>query len=295
MPLFSAKKRPNKNTRPVQTKRVVHPARVIRPTAGTEQAASEGSRQAETSPIAAEEATPEVKDTPKPNPAAKKFSAILESIKKTGASTLPRKYRVRTAIWDFGSILSLVMNAVLIGVVIVLAGRLKSLETSLENLLGGLYDNFGRMDRSSIMTTIQMEDVPIPMDFSLPIVQEETNVTLTRAVTMRNAHITIDSGGISIDSVATVTLPAGTILPVSMQMDVPVQTTVMMDMQIPVNIPLASAIFSDPSIADLHSALLGLQDAIGPLYCMVQPLAVDFLAQSICDPEGQYLPRIPIR
>jgi len=68
-----------------------------------------------------------------------------------------------------------------------------------------------------------------------------------------------------------------------------------MDLQIPVQIALAGAGLSEPPGGDMHSALLGLQDAIGPLYCLLQPSAVDFLEVQICDSEGNYLPRSPTR
>jgi hypothetical protein len=214
-------------------------------------------------------------------------------VKEAAPSVLPRKYLVRTALWDFSSIFSLVMNAVLVAVVLLLAARIHTLQTTLNGLLGGLYDNFVRMDRSYITTTIQVDDMPIPLDFTLPVVQDSTNVTLTQDVTVRNAYVVIDTGQLSISAPATVKLPAGTTLPVSLRMDVPVQTTVYMDLQVPVNIELARANSSDPAIANLHTAFLGLQDTIGPLYCLLKPSAMDYLSQPLCDSEGLYIGRTP--
>lgn len=224
---------------------------------------------------------------------AGKFSALTNGMKKAGKAVLPRKYLLRPALWDFSSIFSLVMNAVLVAVVLLMAARINTLQNTLNGLLGGLYDNFVRMDRSYITTTVAMQDVPIPLDFILPVVQAETNVTLTRAVTVRNAYVVIDTGQLTINAPATVTLPAGTTLPVSLQMDVPVQTTVLVDLQVPINIELARANSTDPAIANLHTAFLGLQDTIGPLYCLLQPGAVDYLAQPLCNSEGLYIGRTP--
>jgi hypothetical protein len=206
---------------------------------------------------------------------------------------LPRKYRVRTAMWDLSSGISLLVNAVLLGLVLLMAFRINTLEKTINGLLGGLYDNFVRMDKSYISTTILVEDMPIPLDFTLPVVQDQTDVTLIRDVTIRNAHVVIDTGQLSINAPATVTLPAGTTLPVSLRMDVPVQTTVLVDLQVPINIELASANPSDPGISNLHTAFLGLQDTIGPLYCLLQPAAVDYLSQPLCDGEGMYIHRTP--
>jgi hypothetical protein len=232
-------------------------------------------------------------------PATSKFQTLLGAEKKGLRSKLPRKYLLRTAMWDIASIISLSFNAILLGVVILMAFRISSLQNTLQDtmqnelsgLLGGLYDNFVRMDESSISTTILVEDVPIPLDFTLPVVQEQTNVTLTQDVTIYNAYVSIDTGALNINAPAAVTLPAGTSLPVSLNMDVPVQTTVLMDLQ--VNIDLANTTSSDPAIASLHTAFLGLQDAIGPIYCLLSPGAMDYLARPLCNDQGTYIERSP--
>lgn len=283
------------NSNQVKTKKVIHPPRVIRTETGGDNKTHGTSipRRETYSSITGKGSEREIKSAS--DPGARKLDAILQAGQTSGTSVRSTRYQPRKPTWDIGVILSLIMNAILIGVVILLAVRLNSLQKSVGALLGGLYENFGRMDRSSISTTVQVHDAPIPLDFMLPIVEEETHVTLTQPVTMRNAHVTIDSGGISIDSTATVTLPTGTILPVSLRLEVPVQTTVLMDLQIPVQIALAGAGLSETPGGDMHSALLGLQDAIGPLYCLLQPSAVDFLEVQICDSEGNYLPRTPTR
>lgn len=234
----------------------------------------------------------EAETSPEEHP-AEKFQRFLEAMKKVGPAMLPRKYRLRTAMWDFSSIVSLLVNAILLALVLLMAFRINTLENTITGLLGGLYDNFVRMDRSFITTTITVEDMPIPLDFMLPVVQDQTDVTLTRDVTIRNAYVVIDTGQISINAPATVTLPQGTTLPVSLQMDVPVQTTVLVDLQVPINIELARANASDPAVANLHTAFLGLQDTIGPLYCLLQPEAADYLMQPLCTSDGLYIHRTP--
>ncbi len=228
------------------------------------------------------------------NPLWEKFQEITRPSKRYSKSPLPRKYKMRAAAWDLSSILSLLVNAVLLGVVMLLAMRINTLQNTITSLLGGLYDNFVRMDESYITTTIAVQDMPIPLDFILPVVQDQTNVTLTQDVTIRNAYVVITTGAVNINSPATVTLPAGTTLPVSLRMEVPVQTTVLLDLQVPVNIELATAHTSDPAVANLHTAFLGLQDTIGPLYCLLKPTALDYLSHPLCNLEGQYVNRVPV-
>jgi hypothetical protein len=191
-----------------------------------------------------------------------------------------------------GGILSLVINAILLGVILVLMARMNALSSTLNNVLGGLYENFVFMDNSTIATTIYVEDMPIPLDFSLPVVQDETNVILTRAVTIYGARVTINSGALTIDNApATVTLPAGTNLPVSLNMSVPVQTTVLMDLQVPININLSQSNPPGDGQVGLHDAFLGLQNTIGPFYCLFKQDLLNASGGLVCQ-QGSYSPQI---
>lgn len=180
-----------------------------------------------------------------------------------------------------GGIISLVVNVILLGVVLVLMARLQALNTTLNNVLGGLYENFVNMDNATIVTTIYIEDMPIPVDFTLPVVQEETYVTLTRSVTIYNARVGI------LSEPTTVTLPAGTALPVSLNMTVPVQTTLLVDIQVPVNIDLAHSNPSGDGQVGLHDAFLGLQNTIGPFYCLFKPDLTNAAGGLVCQ-NGSY-------
>ncbi len=180
-----------------------------------------------------------------------------------------------------GGIISLIVNVILLGVVIGLMARLNALNTTLNNVLGGLYDNFVNMDNATISTTINVEDMPIPLDFTLPVVQSETYVTLTRSVTIHNAIV----GVLSVPT--TVTLPAGTALPVSLSMEVPVQTTVLVDLQVPVNINLAQSNPPGDGQVGLHDAFLGLQNTIGPFYCLFKPDLTNAAGGLVCQ-QGFY-------
>jgi hypothetical protein len=155
--------------------------------------------------------------------------------------------------------------------------------------LGGLYNNFVALDDSVISTTIEMKGISIPINFSLPVQQPSTNVTLTDNVTIPNAYVVIRTESISINSAASVTLPRGTVLPVSLDMVIPVQTNVLLDLSVPVNIKLSESNPAGDAQVGLHDAFLGLQNTVGPYYCLLNPDIVSGNA-FICQ-EGTYQPK----
>jgi|WetSurMetagenome_2_1015567.scaffolds.fasta_scaffold44769_3 hypothetical protein len=170
---------------------------------------------------------------------------------------LPNGERTRKAYWDVAAALSLVVNAILVAVLLVMGGQIKNLKVTMNNLLGGLYGNFVEMDQASISTTIAVE-TQIPIVFSLPI-EQNTTVTLTSDVPLIGAQVVINSGGLSINAPANVTLPSGSNLPIALKMDVPVQLSIPVSLQVPVNIPLNQT--------TLHAPFTGLQQTVLPLYC----------------------------
>jgi len=228
-------------------------------------------------------------------------SPVLKTIESDPHRTPrpPHKFRVfpsrestHRTYWDVSTAFSLIANIVLLAVVLIMAIKLNTLSNTINHLLGDMFNNFVRMDNSVISTTINIANVPIPVNFNLPVVEQETDVTLTRSVTIRSAHVTISSGVLTIDNApATVTLPQGTTLPVSFQMNVPVQTTVLMNLQVPVNIKLAEANSPDSNVTNLHMAIVGLQDAIGPLYCQFNQQAHDYMNNPLCTDQGNYIKR----
>jgi hypothetical protein len=304
-----AKEDPNGPTAP----RTVHivaarkPAEAVPPEPGPAQAAAEikaklpppEERKEEPQP-SGETHTPEEKPQRNKglNP-GKKLRSIILAGKNSPRIQIPLKYRLRPdksllrrAVWDVSSIISLAINIVLVVIVVVLGSRLQQLQSTVNSLLGGLYDNFVRMDNSVISTSVSVNQ-PIELDFNLPVVQPSTNVTLTDDVVIRNATVIINTGVLNINSRATVTLPAGTTLPVSLSMDVPVKTTIPVNLTIPINIKLSDAGSPDPSIANLHEAFTGLQNTIGPFYCLLQPGAIDSAGRYICE-QGFYVQK-PLR
>jgi hypothetical protein len=203
----------------------------------------------------------------------RRLHAFETAAKEAPAAKIPWKYRVRPtretthrAYWDVATTFSLIVNIILVGLLIVMAIQIKNLKTTLNtldalgnNVLGGLYGNFVKMDQASINTTIAV-DAQVPLNFNLPVAQN-TTVVLTNNVSIPNAHIVINTGGLNINSLASVTLPAGTSLPIALNLTIPIQSSIPISLQVPVSIPLNQT--------DLHAPFTGLQTTIRPLYCLL--------------------------
>lgn len=185
--------------------------------------------------------------------------------------------------WTTASIISLTINVLMVVVLVVLVisvYRLKldmqkvmSASTALMDLPGGLYSNFEKMERASIQTNVVV-DATIPVKFDLQL-NQATNVTLSQDVTITNAKVTVNTGGLNITQAnTTIVLPQGTVLPITLNLTVPVDKQVPVTLNVPVNIPLSATQLNEPFI--------GLQDVIKPIYCVVNPAAVDMDGQPIC-------------
>ncbi len=166
------------------------------------------------------------------------------------------------AFWTVASVLSLITNLILIVALVTVGRELFTLKAMVGgNLLGGLYENFIFMDQSHIKTNINVADT-IPINFDLPISQN-TVVVLTEDTRINGATVRLNTGGVSINSVANIVLPAGTNLPVHLELSVPVNTTVPININVPVDIPLNQT--------ELHKPFTGLQQVIAPFYNMLLP------------------------
>ncbi len=197
-----------------------------------------------------------------PPPAASKTGSRQES------------NRILPIFWTVASIVSLTINAILIILVVFLLSGLGSLNmVDLgTGLLGGLYTNFERMDQAHIKTTIPVQTT-IPLNMTIPV-QTTTGITLAQAVSIQGAHVKINTALFNIDAPASVTLPAGTALDVTMNFNVPVQAQVPVTLNVPVDIALQDT--------DLHPAIIGLQETLKPLYCIVSPAALTLSGAPVC-------------
>lgn len=186
-------------------------------------------------------------------------------------------------LWTTASVLTLTINIIIMLVLIVLVisvyrmrlnlTQITALAPSVVNLPGGLYENFEKMERANIETNVVVEAV-IPVKFNLEL-DQQTNVVLSQDVTITNALVTVNTGGLNISRAATtIVLPAGTTLPVNLSLTVPVDQQVPVTLNVPVNIPLRETQLKEPFV--------GLQEVIKPLYCFLTPQAVNLDGQPVC-------------
>lgn len=193
-------------------------------------------------------------------------------------------YRFLPAFWTVTGVLSLIVNGVLLAILLVLLQVLGKTpfqaDDQFAGLLGGLYQNFVRMDEATISTNIPV-NAAIPLDIVVPV-KTTTRIVLADSATISNAHVVINTGGVDIDADATVTLPAGASLNVILDFLLPVKTDpnnnqiqVPIQLNVPVNIPLKDT--------QLHVPFVGLQEVVKPYYCLVEPNAVWNNVQ-ICSP-----------
>ena len=221
-------------------------------------------------------ATPKKEATPKPEETKKPIVASKAIAKKskpvTSATTSKTNYsgnKFLPTFWTIASVISMLVNVgvviTLILVVQVLGGTKAALsfaQSQANGLLGGLHENFVKMDAASIKTTIHVEK-DIPVQFTLNV-SGNTNVTLSQDVSISGALVTVNTGGLNINNArANIVLPAGTILPIFIEnLVVPVDKTVPAILDVPVNIPLNQT--------ELHVPFVGLQKVVEPYYCLLQ-------------------------
>jgi hypothetical protein len=189
-----------------------------------------------------------------------------EDVAPAKSPPAPRRFfepaKALPAFWTIASVLSLMVNVILILALVLLGRELFVLKALVGNqLLGGLYENFIFMDQAHIRTSINVADT-IPINFTLPISQD-TVVVLTENTAINGANVRMITGGVTINSPANIILPAGTNLPVHLQLDIPVTTTVPINLLVPVDIPLEQT--------DLHKPFIGLQQVVAPFYNLLQP------------------------
>ncbi len=160
------------------------------------------------------------------------------------------------AFWTVTGIISLVVNVILIGVLLALAGNLGGLKATLKDqLIGGLYDNFVLMDQAVIRADVPVSDY-VQARFDL-LLDTDTTVTLTSDTFINNARVTLNTGGLTIINAPTnIVLPAGTQLPVHLSLVVPVDQKIPVNLNVAVNIPLNQT--------DLHTPFVGLQKVLSP-------------------------------
>lgn len=195
------------------------------------------------------------------------FEPVTPKPKRRFSFKLPRRSsepKARPLLWTLGASLSIALNLVLLGIVIVFGrGVFKVKQTLTNELVGGLYYNFVLMDQAEISTTILVED-RIPVQFDLPL-DQHTRVVLSEPTPINNARVSLSTGGLNITNApADIVLPAGTELPVHLNLVVPVDAEIPVVLNVPVSIPLDET--------ELHQPFTGLQEVVSPYYDMLNEL-----------------------
>jgi hypothetical protein len=175
-----------------------------------------------------------------------------------------RRYKFMPAFWTVVSIFSLLVNVILVVVLVSIMGQIFTLKTVINNqLVAGLDSNFQLMDQARIKTTINIS-TKVPAKFDLPL-DTDTNVTLTKDTTIKNAKVTLSTGGLQIvNAPANIILPAGTVLPVHLDLSVPVDQQIPVNLTVPVDIPLSQT--------DLHKPFSGLSGVVQPYRTLLDTL-----------------------
>ncbi len=214
---------------------------------------------------------------PAPNmdiPIQSQTASKIKSKTESTAKYNKREYRFLPAFWTIASVISFTVNIVLLLILAVLLQNLKTVggtATGLtDQLLGGLYDNFVKMDNASIKTQIPV-NTNVPLNIIVPV-KTTTQITLAEAAVIRNARVIINTGSLDINANATVTLPKDTPLLVNLDFPLQVTDTIPVSLVVEVNIPLKNTELSDP--------FNGLQDVVRPYYCLIKPDATSVIDNS---------------
>lgn len=142
-------------------------------------------------------------------------------------------------------------------------------------LVGGLNRSFVDMNAASIERTIQVDD-NLDIAFSLPL-ETTTNVVVMQDVALEGvpAQFVFPGGGGAINGRVYLSLPEGLMLPVQLDLDVPVNQTIPVELAVDVDIPLNETDLGDP--------FNRLQSLFGPLDSLLRglPASNDELFQRI--------------
>ncbi len=203
----------------------------------------------------------------------------------TPTSTRPKRrfqwihlQKIGPAFWTFSSILSLAVNLILFGIIIALASQLFEIKRLVSTqLIDGLYDNFVLMDQAHIRTVIPVRDQKVRANFTLKI-ETPTTVRLSQDTVLSNAIVSqLSTGGLTIyNAPAEIVLKAGTELPILLNLEVPVDQEIPVNLDVNVDIPLKDT--------ELHQPFAGLQEVVAPYRTMMNDLP-DSWAETFCGPQ----------
>jgi len=186
----------------------------------------------------------------------RRLRAILSGAQRVNsrkARTYWLREKLSPAYWNVTGSLSLLVNAVLIIIVLLMGREIFSLKRQLyTDLAGGMAYNYSLMDQASIQAQVPIS-LDVPLDMQIPI-SVATDVTLTRDTPVENAPVIITTGVININNPADIVLPAGTVLPIQLNITVPYQQTLKYVTTATVEIPIAETSLHTP-LANMEQLL----------------------------------------
>ncbi|MCA9907966.1 MAG: hypothetical protein KC519_04895 [Anaerolineae bacterium] len=150
------------------------------------------------------------------------------------------------SIKNFMILFSFIVNLILVVVLVVLGLMLFEIKNNIATpLVSGLHSSFVGLDEATIDWTIPVRaDVPVNLDIAL---QQNTVVVLTESVPLNvSANIVLPGVGNLNNASVALTLPAGTRLPVALDLNVPVRDTLPIALDVRAVIPLDRTQLHDP-------------------------------------------------
>lgn len=176
--------------------------------------------------------------------------------------------------WTVGGVLSVLANLVLLAMLIgAWSGRSAFVAGGVNGgALLSAYTSLEQLDQAHIRASIPVQ-TNMALDTTVPV-NSSNKITLAQDVYMEGAHVTINTALFNIDAPANITLPKGTSLDVSLDMILPLQTSVPVVMDIPVDIAVRDT--------ELHAAIQGMKDALRPLVCAGSPGATLPDGSAVC-------------
>lgn len=178
--------------------------------------------------------------------------------------------QMRPAFWTTASILSMIVNVILIIALIIVTTQLFAIKSLLDGLIGGLHGNFVAMDQAHIQTTINVKDTiqvndTIPVVFTLPL-QQETAVIVTQNTPVQGATVFLNGSPVRTDII----LPKGMQLNIALNLNVPVNQTIPISLKVPIDLQVPVDIALDQT--ELHPPFVGLRTVVQPYKDMLDGL-----------------------
>lgn len=143
---------------------------------------------------------------------------------------------VGTLIWRFMVVFSFIVNIILLVVLLALGIFIFDIKENIANpLVSGLHSSFVGLNTATIDYTIPVRD-RIPVQLTVPL-QTDTQVILTENVPLA-ASAQINLNGSVVNTPVSLQLPAGLILPVSLDLLVPIDEELDVSLDVRAVIPL---------------------------------------------------------